>query len=108
MNIYAPSDIEMKYVLNVYDNIADHFSKTRNTVWNAVKDFLESLPDNQNGIEIGFGNGKNMHYALNLGHNIFFNSTTASKWSIIMILSFYIKLIYKLLYATKIKIQGRI
>lgn len=70
MNIYAPSDIEMKYVLNVYDNIADHFKKTRNTVWDAVKDFLDLLPSNQNGIEVGFGNGKNMHYAINLGHNI--------------------------------------
>ena len=34
------------------------------------------------------------------------NLTIASKWSIIMILSFSVKLIYKLLYATKIKFQA--
>ena len=53
-------DIEQEYVLDVYENIAEHFSDTRFCKWNFVKDFLEKQSPLGSGIEIGCGNGKNL------------------------------------------------
>lgn len=52
--------LELKYVHNIYDNIAKDFSKTRYKIWPCVKQFIESIPQNQNIIELGCGNGKNL------------------------------------------------
>jgi len=58
----APSITEKNNVINVYDVIADNFSDTRRTVWNGVKDFLDSQERGSIGFEAGMGNGKNMLY----------------------------------------------
>ena len=68
--MYAPSITEQKNVINVYRDISGHFSDTRNSVWDGVKQFLEKQDMNSSGFEIGCGNGKNMHYAEELGHSI--------------------------------------
>ena len=49
-------------VANVYNQIANDFSKTRYSVWSGVKKFLDTLPSNSSNIDIGCGNGKNMLY----------------------------------------------
>ena len=53
-------DIEQKYVLDVYDNIAEHFSDTRFCIWDFVRDFLDNKKPSEKGLEIGCGNGKNL------------------------------------------------
>ena len=53
-------EIEKKFVLDVYDNIATHFADTRFCVWTFVKDFLQQQSKLSKGIEIGCGNGKNL------------------------------------------------
>ena len=68
--MYTPSKTEQNNVFDVYDNIFDHFSDTRNSVWDSVGLFLNKQPENSSGFEIGCGNGKNMHYAEELGHSI--------------------------------------
>ena len=56
------TEIEQKYVRDVYNNIANHFSTTRFSVWKFVKEFLDSKTEQMKGIDIGCGNGKNMLY----------------------------------------------
>ena len=56
------TETEQKYVREVYDNIASHFSATRVRVWKFVKYFLDSKTEQMKGIDIGCGNGKNMLY----------------------------------------------
>ena len=53
-------DIENEYVLDVYDNIADHFSDTRFCTWDFVDKFINKRTPEERGIEIGCGNGKNL------------------------------------------------
>ena len=53
-------DIEQEFVLDVYDNIAEHFSDTRYCIWDFVKNFLDKQVSSQKGIEIGCGNGKHL------------------------------------------------
>lgn len=53
-------DIERKNVLEVYDNIAEHFADTRFCVWMFVKEFLSHRHIDERGLEIGCGNGKNL------------------------------------------------
>ena len=65
-----PTDVEQEGVLDVYDNIADDFSKTRRTVWDGVQLYLQSIAKNSVGLELGCGNGKNMIYARDLGLQI--------------------------------------
>lgn len=64
--MYKPTTIEQKNVLDVYDSISDEFNNTRRSVWDAVKQFLDSLPSDSTGFEIGCGNGKNMLYRKDL------------------------------------------
>jgi tRNA (uracil-5-)-methyltransferase TRM9 len=49
-------------VRTTYNNIANHFSDTRFKVWFCTREFLNSIPSNSLGLEIGCGNGKNMVY----------------------------------------------
>ena len=49
-------------VRTTYNNIANHFSDTRFKVWFCTREFLNSIPSNSFGLEIGCGNGKNMVY----------------------------------------------
>jgi SAM-dependent methyltransferase len=53
-----PGDLEKKYVYEVYDKIADHFSSTRYKPWPRVVEFLDSLPLGSLVGDIGCGNGK--------------------------------------------------
>jgi tRNA (uracil-5-)-methyltransferase TRM9 len=56
------SDKEIKYVKDVYEEIASEFSMTRAYLWGSVKHFIQDQSPNSIGIEIGCGNGKNMLY----------------------------------------------
>ena len=53
-------NIEQEFVLDVYENIAEHFSDTRFCKWNFVTKFLDTLNPTDKGIENGCGNGKNL------------------------------------------------
>jgi ubiquinone/menaquinone biosynthesis C-methylase UbiE len=53
-----PGALEKKYVYEVYDKIADHFSNTRYKPWPRVVEFLDSLPLGSLVGDIGCGNGK--------------------------------------------------
>ena len=56
-----------KYTIkDVYNKIADEFSKTRHKIWGSVKTFLDSLEPNSKLLELGCGNGKNMAYCEHL------------------------------------------
>lgn len=58
--------IEEKYVKNVYELIASHFSCTRVYKWSWVTNFLDSLHENSLVYDLGCGNGRNMiHNNLN-------------------------------------------
>lgn len=52
------SKLEHKYVHDVYDEIACHFSDTRHTPWPKVVEFLKTLPDGALVADVGCGNGK--------------------------------------------------
>ena len=47
-----------------YDIHASDFSKSRFRIWPLVKQFLDGLPSNSKVLDIGCGNGKNMHYGI--------------------------------------------
>ncbi len=46
------------FSLQVYEEIAGHFSDTRHTMWPQVASFLQNLPDGAVVADIGCGNGK--------------------------------------------------
>ena len=50
----------------IYNSISHDFDRTRHSVWNAVKQFLDSLEPNTKLGDIGCGNGKNMLYRKDL------------------------------------------
>lgn len=52
-------DLNLK---EVYEEIAHHFDSTRFNVWPCVSKFLDELPKDSMGLEIGCGNGKNILY----------------------------------------------
>lgn len=53
-------------VEQVYNKIAKEFDKTRVSIWNNVKNFLDSIPIGNSVLDIGCGNGKNMLYRTDL------------------------------------------
>ncbi|KAK4305059.1 hypothetical protein Pmani_023049 [Petrolisthes manimaculis] len=55
--------LEKDHVLQVYDQIASHFSVTRHKPWPHVLEFVCSLPSGSTLLDVGCGNGKYM------GHN---------------------------------------
>jgi len=57
---------EQEYVHEVYNQISDHFSKTRYKPWPIVKNFLMSRPDYSIGIDVGCGNGKYLQLNKNI------------------------------------------
>uniref|UniRef100_A0A0N5CB46 Methyltransf_11 domain-containing protein n=1 Tax=Strongyloides papillosus TaxID=174720 RepID=A0A0N5CB46_STREA len=63
-NIAIPNEddkgklLEASYVQDVYENIADHFDKTRYSQWKAVSEFLNSLQPYSLVYDVGCGNGK--------------------------------------------------
>tara|TARA_B100000242_G_C43052582_1_gene491873 strand:+ start:2681 stop:3346 length:666 start_codon:yes stop_codon:yes gene_type:complete len=68
--MFLVTNIEEENVFKVYDKIYDHFSDTRISPWDGVMNFIDNLPPDSFGLEIGCGNGKNMIYAKNKGHSI--------------------------------------
>ncbi|GAB1601684.1 DNA repair alkB homolog 8-like [Argonauta hians] len=52
------ADLEVTHVHQVYDEIADHFNRTRHSPWPKVSEFLRSLPEGALVADIGCGNGK--------------------------------------------------
>lgn len=53
-------------IKDIYDKIAPHFNNTRQSIWNVVKKFIDSLEPSVYIIELGCGNGKNMLYRKNM------------------------------------------
>ncbi len=49
-------------ISQVYNNIADDFSKTRYKAWPCVQNFIDNIKFNTINADIGCGNGKNMLY----------------------------------------------
>jgi ubiquinone/menaquinone biosynthesis C-methylase UbiE len=58
----------MSSVKDVYNTIAKDFSRTRYTVWDGVKIFLDNLPADTLLADIGCGNGKNIMYRTDINH----------------------------------------
>ena len=56
------SELEEKYVKNIYEEIASHFDNTRVYTWNWISSFVNSLPKNSNICDVGCGNGRNMMF----------------------------------------------
>ena len=56
------SIVETKYVKDVYENIADHFSVTRVFTWKWITDFINDLNKGSIIYDIGCGNGRNMNF----------------------------------------------
>jgi SAM-dependent methyltransferase len=54
--------IEKQFVVDTYDKIASEFDTTRYSVWNNVKNFINSLKSGTKLFEAGCGNGKNIFY----------------------------------------------
>ncbi|XP_013921711.1 PREDICTED: alkylated DNA repair protein alkB homolog 8 [Thamnophis sirtalis] len=52
------SVLEQKYVHEVYEDIARHFSNTRHSPWPQVMEFLKGLPCGAIVADVGCGNGK--------------------------------------------------
>ncbi|XP_039178096.1 alkylated DNA repair protein alkB homolog 8 isoform X2 [Crotalus tigris] len=52
------SVLEQKYVHEVYEDIARHFSSTRHSPWPRVLEFLKGLPRGAIVADVGCGNGK--------------------------------------------------
>ncbi|XP_036392859.1 alkylated DNA repair protein alkB homolog 8 [Megalops cyprinoides] len=52
------SRLETRFVHQVYEQIASHFSSTRHSPWPCVGDFLRSLPPGAVLADVGCGNGK--------------------------------------------------
>ncbi|GFS77327.1 alkylated DNA repair protein alkB homolog 8 [Nephila pilipes] len=53
-------ELENRYVNQVYEEIADHFSNTRYKPWPKVASFLKNIPPGSVILDVGCGNGKNM------------------------------------------------
>ncbi|XP_077302741.1 tRNA (carboxymethyluridine(34)-5-O)-methyltransferase alkbh8 [Arctopsyche grandis] len=53
--------IEKQHVHQVYDEIASHFDDTRIKIWPCVEKFVQILPMGSLLVDIGCGNGKNLH-----------------------------------------------
>lgn len=61
-------DYENRYVYDVYESIADHFSSTRTYQWGWIKSFMAGMPLQASVLDIGCGNGRNMKFYT--GHNM--------------------------------------
>lgn len=52
------NNFEINHVHSVYENIANHFDKTRHKQWPIVENFLLNLPKKSFVLDVGCGNGK--------------------------------------------------
>lgn len=58
LQITKPTEIEQKYVYEIYDKIAPHFSHTRYKPWPKIEKFLTDLELGSLVADVGCGNGK--------------------------------------------------
>lgn len=71
-----PTEMERKYVYDVYEKIASHFSHTRYKAWPQVERFLMSIPKGSVVADVGCGNGKYLNVnpeLVMIGTDITFN-----------------------------------
>jgi ubiquinone/menaquinone biosynthesis C-methylase UbiE len=54
--------VEYHNVFETYEEISGEFDKTRHHVWPCVRQFIDSIKNSENMLEIGCGNGKNLMY----------------------------------------------
>lgn len=73
--------LEKKYVKDVYNAVAEHFSHTRYKAWPSVQKYLESLPKNSLIGDIGCGNGK---YIFCTKKHLFFGTDIARNFGLII------------------------
>ncbi|VWU50629.1 methyltransferase, putative, partial [Hepatocystis sp. ex Piliocolobus tephrosceles] len=59
INDYTSENLEKKYVLDVYNQIAKHFCYTRYKSWNNVERIINEEKEGNLIMDIGCGNGKN-------------------------------------------------
>ena len=52
--------MEIEYVQKPYNTISNHFDKTREYLWKAIKEFIKDIDDSSLLLDAGCGNGKNM------------------------------------------------
>ena len=52
--------MEIEYVQKPYNTISNHFDKTREYLWKAIKEFIQNIDDSSLLLDAGCGNGKNM------------------------------------------------
>ena len=63
MSVYfcpLPTEIEQRFVLDTYREIAQSFDNTRAYLWECVKMAIANLTPNSVVLEVGCGNGKNL------------------------------------------------
>ena len=53
---------EIKYVKEVYEEIAEHFNVRRLNTWDWIDLFINSLKKGSLILDVGCGNGRNMTY----------------------------------------------
>ena len=58
--------MEIEYVQKPYNTISNHFDKTREYLWKAIKEFIKDIDDSSLLLDAGCGNGKNMLYRKDL------------------------------------------
>ncbi|CAD8149645.1 unnamed protein product [Paramecium octaurelia] len=58
LQIPKATEVEKKYVYEIYDKIAPHFSSTRYKPWPKIEQFLKSLEPGSLVADVGCGNGK--------------------------------------------------
>ena len=69
--IYFIRNLEFSMdVKKFYNTNSNDFSNTRYSIWNVIKKFNNSINPNSNILDAGCGNGKNMVYLQNEGHNL--------------------------------------
>ena len=71
-------EFEKRYVKDVYNSIAEHFSHTRYKAWPRVQAFLEQIPQGSIVGDIGCGNGK---YIFCVDHLQFVGSDIAENFA---------------------------
>ena len=65
-----PEKLERKHVQDVYDDIAEHWDRTRYKPWPNVTKFVQSLPRGSLIADVGCGNGKNIPDCDKIGGSI--------------------------------------
>ncbi|GAW79980.1 hypothetical protein, conserved [Plasmodium gonderi] len=60
VNHYTSDNLERKYVLDVYNQIAKHFCYTRYKSWNNVENIINEEREGNIIMDVGCGNGKNV------------------------------------------------